>query len=131
MKPQSYSLIAAKESFKLLISSAANNGFKLASLDIKAAFLQSKALDRDVFIKPPVDIEKRGFVWRMKKLLNGLDNASKEFWLHIKEILVEMGLHMMGGDEAFFYLHKDGIHQGAVFTYLFNIYIFANLKYHM
>ena len=31
---------------------AANNGFKLASVDIRAAFLQSKTLDRDIFMKP-------------------------------------------------------------------------------
>ena len=37
---------------------AANNNFKLASVDIRAAFLQSKVLYRDVFVKPPEDIKK-------------------------------------------------------------------------
>ena len=50
LKPQSDSPTAAMESFKLLMVVAANNSFRLASLDIRAAFLQSKALDRDVYI---------------------------------------------------------------------------------
>ena len=68
-----------KESFKSLMSISANNGFRLASLDIRVAFLQSKALDWDVFIKPQADIKKPGFVWRLNKTLYCLDNASRKF----------------------------------------------------
>ena len=78
MKPQSDSPTTSKESFKLLMAVAANNGFKLASLDIRAAFLQSKPLDRDVFVKPPGDIKKAGIIWRLKKPLYRLDNASRK-----------------------------------------------------
>ena len=41
---------------------ATNFGFKLASVDIRAVFLQSKFLDRDVFIEPPEVIKKPGVV---------------------------------------------------------------------
>ena len=58
LKPQSDSPIAAKESFKLLMALSANFHFKLASVDIRAAFLQSKVLDRNVFVEPPLDIKK-------------------------------------------------------------------------
>ena len=59
LKPQSDSPTAAKESFKMLVAVAANSGFKLASVDIRVAFLQSRTLDRDVFMKPPPDIRKK------------------------------------------------------------------------
>ena len=39
LKPQLDSHTAAKESFKMLVAVATNSGFKLASVDIKAAFL--------------------------------------------------------------------------------------------
>ena len=39
LKPQSDSPTASKESFKLLMVVAANNNFKLASVDIRATFL--------------------------------------------------------------------------------------------
>ena len=49
---------AAKESFKLLMALSANFGFKIASVDICASFIQSKVLDREVFVDPPPDIKK-------------------------------------------------------------------------
>ena len=78
-KPQSDSPIVSKESFKFLMAVVANSGFKLASVDIRATFLQSRTLDRDVFVEPPSDIKKPGIVWRLKKLLYGLDDASRKF----------------------------------------------------
>ena len=47
-QPQSDSPTAAKESFKLLMAVAANQNFKVVSMDIRAAFLQAKKLDREV-----------------------------------------------------------------------------------
>lgn len=83
-KPQSDSPTVSKESFKLLMVVAANEGFRLASVDIRAAFLQSRTLDRDVFMLPPKDIRKPGIVWKLKKPLYGLDDASRKFWLRVK-----------------------------------------------
>ena len=81
MKPQSDSRTVSKESLKILLALAANNRFKLASVDIRAAFLQSRTLDRDVFMEPPPDICKEGIIWRLKKPLYVLDDASWKFWL--------------------------------------------------
>ena len=47
-QPQSDSPTAAKESFKLLMALAANQNFKVVSMDIRAAFLQAKKLDREI-----------------------------------------------------------------------------------
>ena len=47
----------------MLMVVAANSGFKLAFVDIRAAFLLSKVLDRDMFIKRPYDIEKPGIIF--------------------------------------------------------------------
>ena len=56
--PQSDSTTVAKESLKLLIAKAANNDFELASVDIRAAFLQAKKLNREVFFVPQKDQRK-------------------------------------------------------------------------
>ena len=87
LEPQSDSPTVWKESFKILTAVAANSNFKLASVDIRAVFLQSRTLDRDVFIKPPPDIRKEGLIWKLKKPLYGLDDASRKFWLQVKEVL--------------------------------------------
>ena len=61
-KPQSDLSTVAKESLKLLIALAANEGFKLASMDNTAAFLQARTLDRDVYMRPPKDQQVEGYV---------------------------------------------------------------------
>merc|ERR1712115_421865 len=78
-QPQSDSPTAAKESFKLLMALAANQNFKVVSMDIRAAFLQAKKLDREVFVRPPKYIEKEGVIWKLLKkiLFKSKRNAEK------------------------------------------------------
>ena len=108
LKPQSDSPTASKDSFKMLMAVAANSRFKLAAVDIRVAFLQSRVLDRDVFIEPPSDIKKPGWIWRLKKPVYGLDDTSRKFWLCVKEVfLCKLGLQTINGDEAFYFLNVD------------------------
>ena len=62
LKPQSDSPTASKDRFKMLMAVAANARFKLASIDIRATFLQSKVLDRDVFVEHLSDVKKLGWI---------------------------------------------------------------------
>ena len=80
--------------------------------------MQSRTLDRDVFIEPPPDIKQQGIIWRLKKPLYGLDDALHMFWLRVKEVLMEIGLKVLEGDKAFYYLHQDGNLIGGVITYV-------------
>ena len=57
-------------------------------------------------------------IWKLKKPLYGLDDASRKFWLRVKEVLKKIGLKVMEGDEAFYYLHEEGELQGAVLTHV-------------
>ena len=88
MKPQSHSLTILKESFKILMAVAVNSKFKLASVDIRATFLQSRTLYRDVFVELPPDIKKQGVIWKLKKPLYSLNDTSRKFWLRVKEVLM-------------------------------------------
>ena len=49
-----------RESLKMYFAVAANEGFNLRSIDIRAAFLQAKGLDRDVYLEPPRDFKTEG-----------------------------------------------------------------------
>jgi hypothetical protein len=62
-KPQSDSPTVMRESVKIFLSVAANKDYELVSVDIKAAFLQSRDLDRDVFVEPPGDLKTDGKIW--------------------------------------------------------------------
>ena len=79
---------------------AANEDFELRKIDIRAAFLQGKQFDRDVFLRPPKDIRKGGIIWKLKKQLYGLNDASRKFWLRVNNIFKELGLRKLDRDEA-------------------------------
>ena len=91
------------ESLKIYFAVAANEGFKIRSVDIKAAFLQAKGLEREVYMEPPRDIKKEGKIWKLKKTVYGLNNASRKFWLKVREVFNECGMNILKGDEAFYY----------------------------
>ena len=109
IKPQSDSPTASRNSFKLMVALSANEGFKIVSIYILAAFLQAKILDCDFFMFPLVDIRKQGKVWKLLKLLYGLDGASRKFWLKVRKLFLKMGLKTLEGDEAFYFLDKGGL----------------------
>ena len=111
--------MASKESFKLLMAISANIGFKLASVDIRAAFLQSKVLDRNSYIEPPSNVKKLGILWKLKKHLYRLDDASRKFWLRVKDVFLnKLKFQTIVGDEAFYYLNLDSKLHGAVITHV-------------
>ena len=81
---------------------AANFHFKIASVDICAAFLQSKILDREAYVEPPADIKKQGIVWKLNKPLYGLDDASRKFWLRVRDVFLnKLEIKTVEEDETF------------------------------
>ena len=117
--PQSDSPTMLRESMKMFFSVAANEDFKLRKIDIRAAFLQAKQLDREVFLQPPKDIKREGYVWKLKKPLCGLDDALRKFWLRVKKIFNEIGLRKLDGDEAVYYMiNEKGELEGMVSTHV-------------
>ena len=48
----------------------------------------------------------------------GLDDASSKFWLKLKDTLVSLGLMVMPGDKAFYYMHEEGELQSAVLIHV-------------
>merc|ERR1711955_195317 len=106
------------ESFKLLMALSANFNFKIVSMDIGAAFLQAKILDREVFVRPPKDKEKEGVIWKLLKPLYGLDDASRKFYVKVKEALQKLRLKTLPEDDAVYYEHKNGKLMGLIISHL-------------
>ena len=108
-KVQSDSPTALRDSFRMFLSLAATTRIeKLRSIDIRAAFLQSDKLKREVFVKLPKDIAEEGILWKLQKPLYGLTDAGRRFWLRVKAILEENGYKRVTGDEAYYYKQEDG-----------------------
>merc|ERR1711984_14279 len=48
-------------------------------------------------------LRKQGILWKLKKPLYGLNDASRKFWLKIKDVFKNFGLRKVDGDEALYY----------------------------
>ena len=58
-------------------------------------------------------------IWKLKKPLYGLNDASRKFWLRMKNIFQEMGMERLDGDEALYYKrNKQGELEGMVSTHV-------------
>lgn len=96
-----------KESLRLLLSITASMQWDLVSLDITSAFLQGRAIDRNVFIIPPKEVRKPGTLWRLKKCVYGLSDAARMWYEEVKDQVQMAGIDRCPHDDAFFY-RKDG-----------------------
>ena len=106
--PQSDSPTASKDSFKTFLTLSANQDFSIKNMDVKSAFLQGTDLDRDVYMEPPLEVKKPGIVWKLKKTVYGLYDASRSWYLAVKEELKSFGMKHVSGDEAFFSIRRNG-----------------------
>ena len=114
-KPRSDSPTVDRLSTKMFYAVAANKQWKVESIDVTAAFLQGKLLDRAVFVVPPKEAEvPAGKIWQMKKAAYGLYDASRRFYCEVVEFLISLGCKTLVGDESFLYYHVDGRLEGCL-----------------
>ena len=97
-----------KESMRILCSLAASMKWTVQSIDITSAFLQGKAIDRDVYLIPPPECSKKGVIWKLKKCVYGLSDAARMWYNMVKETIAASGIQKCPHDDSLFYLMKEG-----------------------
>ena len=127
--PQSDSPTASNDSFKLFLSIAANEKFPIRNLDVTSAFLQGAPLERDVYMEPPKEAKIPGKIWKLKKSAYGLYDASRKWFLAVKEELMTIGMKALSGDEAFFTLTKAGRMIGACILHVDDFLLAGNPEF--
>ncbi len=100
-------------SMRFLLMTAALNKWKIQSTDIKSAFLQGRSLEREVYIKPPKEYPTKGVIWRLRKCLYGLNDASKQWYDELDSRFENLGFEQCCQDPAFYYYHEDGKLEGV------------------
>ena len=70
----------------------ATRKWKIHSIDIKAAFLQGRPIDRKVYLLPPVEAEVENTIWKLKTCIYGLGDASRSWYLSVREQLTKLNL---------------------------------------
>ena len=109
----------AKESLRIVLSIICSYGWQMNSMDIKTAFLQGKCFDRDVYLVPPPEAGiKEGFLWKLNTCVYGLNDASREWYLTVKQELLKLGATVSKYDQAVFTFHKENKLEGIISTHV-------------
>ena len=92
-----------KISLKLMLTLAASKGLQVQCNDIQRAFLQTVGIDRDVYVQAPPEAQlPNGKVWKLKRAVYGLVDASRAFFLRHAKGLNELGFKAVKYDNATF-----------------------------
>ena len=93
----------AKDSLRVVISIISSKNWDVNSIDITAAFLQGKELDRDVYLRPPKEANAPNKLWKLKKCVYGLNDASRFWYLRVREELLKAGCKCSKSDPSVFF----------------------------
>ena len=100
---------AAKPLIKIFFGILATFSWQCQSIDIKSAFLQGGPFRREVLLRPPKEAaDMEGKLWKLQKCVYGLNDASREWYLTVKNFLLSLGCNQIKSDPAMFYWYKDG-----------------------
>ena len=99
-------------------------------MDVSAAFLQGKKIDRIVHVEPPKECKKAGIVWRLRKGLYGLREASRLWFEELSAYLEAKGGQKMLGDEAVFLFFRHDKLVGIVCVHVDDIIATGDQQFH-
>ena len=91
--------------------------WKINSLGIKAALLQGKGITRDLLIKPPKEVNTTK-LWRLNKTVYGLNDASRTWYLRVRDEFIATGARVSKFDEAIFFWHSENKLQGVLCSHV-------------
>lgn len=109
-----------KSAIRIVLSIASSNNWTVKTTDIKSAFLQSKLIDRDVYIIPPVEAcVSENKVWHLKRCLYGLNDAARQFYDSVVLALLNLGCTKSTLDPSlFFKCASDGTLIGTIVSHI-------------
>ena len=79
----------SKDNLRIMFVIIQSMNWELQSTDVKSAFLQGRELEREVLLKPPAELEASGFLMKLRTPLYGLNDASLQWYLRVKEVLTK------------------------------------------
>jgi hypothetical protein len=90
---ETFASVARLEAIRLFLSYAVNHGIILYQMDVKSAFLND-VISEEVYLKQPhgfEDLKHPDYVFKLKKSLYGLKQASRAWYARLSNFLLEKG----------------------------------------
>ena len=81
-----------KENLQLVLPIISTKGWDCNSIDTKSAFLQGKEIGWNVYLIQPIEAESENVVWRLNTCIYGLGDASRNWYLSVKNELTKIGV---------------------------------------
>lgn len=97
-----------KTNIRTFLTVIAMKGWEAGSLDVKAAFLQSHELKREVFLLPPKDIRKPQTIWKIKKPVYGLKDSAMNWYKTLDHDLQALGCTKSTLDPTVYRYYNNG-----------------------
>ncbi|EQD35260.1 Reverse transcriptase, RNA-dependent DNA polymerase domain protein, partial [mine drainage metagenome] len=88
---------------------------------VSTAYLHSE-IDKDIYVKPPPELEQSGKVWLLKRSLYGLKQSGRNWYLHLSSLLKKCGLTQSDADPGLFFNLEKRIY---VLIYVDDILVIA------
>ena len=115
----------SKEGLRIALSIMASNHWMCKSMDIKTAFFQSNEWDQLVYLDPPKEANvPPGYIWKLSKCVYNLTDASRFWYLTLKEELMKSGAVVSKYDRAIFTWYFGNKLHGIIATHV-NDFCFA------
>ena len=119
-----------KNTLRIMMSLCVQYGWKMHNCDVTAAFLQSTHMMREVCVRPPSDLQKKGKLWRLLRPCYGLPEASLCWYKTVNDDLKERGLKEVIMDPAAYYWNPDGKLKGLFFGHVDDAYYCGTDDFH-
>ena len=107
-----------RETLRTALAYAAFKNWNVNSIDIKTAFLQGKPIERNVYLRPPKEAGVSGVLWKLKKVVYGLSDASRVWYLRVVEELQKLAVRCSRFDKAFFLWNSGGQVEGVILVHV-------------
>ena len=107
----------SKEAVRLAISIASSKGWECHTIDVKSAYLQGNPIGREIFLKPPPEYDC-GTLWKLKKTVYGLSDAARQWYLRVRQELLNLGMSTASLDPALFSWHTNDQLEGVICLYV-------------
>jgi hypothetical protein len=97
------------EVMRLLLSIAVEHGWRIGSLDVKAAYLQADGFNRDIFVRPPREEADSRHLWRLEKPAYGIVESGRLWFLTAFRALESFDLRPCPYDKTLFKLDDSSL----------------------
>ena len=120
---------ASKTSLRIAFGFAMDNDWEIETIDIRAAFLQSQQIEREVYVTPPKEAQIDGKLWRLRKPVYGLIDAARCWFLSLRNELLNCNCKQSQLDKAVFRWMRNGTLEGIFVLHVDDFFITGSTEF--